>query len=173
MDYVADQVLSPWTNVMVQDTEQAIDVNIWGRTYNFAQAPLSTGILTQGEEVLVSPIRLVGTVGGKEISWEHKGISLFSNNKAQATLFGWQADSSIIVNVTTQIEYDGMMRVDMVVMPQAGASPKIDELWLEVPLKKDRATLYHYWPGRWGSAENSGAVPKDGMSLPFRPFVWL
>jgi hypothetical protein len=173
MDYIADQVLSPWTDVMVQDMEQAVDVNIWGRAYNFAQAPLPTSILTQGEEVLASPIGLAGTIDGKAISWKRRGISLFSSNKAQATLFGWQSNDSLIVNTTIQIEYDGMMRVDMVIMPQAGASPKIDELFLEIPLKEDRATLYHYWPGRWGSAENSGAVPEDGMALPFRPFVWL
>ena len=123
MDCIADQVLSPWTDVMVQDMEQAIDVNVWGRTYSFAQAPLPTSILTQGEEVMASPIRLAGAVDGKEISWKRKGISLFSTNKAQATLFGWQANDSIIVNTSIQIEYDGMMRVDMVIMPQAGASP--------------------------------------------------
>jgi hypothetical protein len=173
MDCIADQVLSPWTDVMVQDMEQAIDVNVWGRTYSFAQVPLPTSILAQGEKILASPIRLAGTVDGKEISWKRKGISLFSTNKAQATLFGWQANDSIIVNTTMQIEYDGMMRVDMVIMPQAGASPKIDELCLEIPLKKDLAILYNYWPGRWGSAENSGAVPENGMALPFRPFVWL
>lgn len=173
MDYIADQVLSPWTNVVVQVTEKAVGVNIWGRTYNFAKSPLPTGILTLGEEVLASPIKLIGIVDGNEISWERKGISLLSSSKTQATLFGWQSNDSVIVNTTIQIEYDGMMRVDMVIMPQAGASPKIDELWLEVPLKRDRATLFHYWPGRWGSAENSGAVPDNGMALPFRPFVWL
>ncbi len=66
-----------------------------------------------------------------------------------------------------------MICVDMVVMPQSGVSPKLEELWIEIPLKADRATLFHYWPGRWGSAENSGAVPEDGLVLPFKPFVWL
>ena len=72
MDYVADQVLSPWTDLVVQATEQVVDVNIWGRIYNFAKAPLPTGILTQGEDVLASPIRLVGAVDGKEISYGSK-----------------------------------------------------------------------------------------------------
>lgn len=100
MDCIADQVLSPWTDVMVQDMEQAIDVNVWGRTYSFAQAPLPTSILTQGEKILASPIRLAGAVDGKEISWKRKGVSLFSSNKVQATLFGWQANDSISVKVS-------------------------------------------------------------------------
>ncbi|MGB9596341.1 MAG: glycoside hydrolase domain-containing protein [Candidatus Poribacteria bacterium] len=173
MDYVADQVLSPWTDVMVQETEQFIDIEVWGRKYRFAESPLPTEIITQDEKVLASPIRLVGIVNGNKILWERKGISLFNNNKTQATLFGWQANNSLIINITTQIEYDGMMRIDMVIMPQEGSSQKINNLYLEIPLVKDRATLYHYWPGRWGSAENSGAIPEDGMTLPFRPFVWL
>jgi len=173
MDYVADQVLSPWTDLIVLDTEQGIDVNVWGRTYSFAKSPLPTEILTAGEKILASPIRLIGTVDGNEVLWERKGISLFNKSKAQTTLFGWQANNSLIINTTIQVEYDGMMRIDMVIMPQEGASPKIDKLWLEIPLNKERATLYHYWPGRWGSAENSGAIPENGMNLPFRPFVWL
>jgi hypothetical protein len=66
-----------------------------------------------------------------------------------------------------------MMRVDFVVLPQNRTSPKLEKLWLEVPLKKTKAGLYHFWPGAWGAAKNSGAVPENGMNIPFKPFVWL
>jgi len=170
---MTEQVLPPWTEVIAQTTEQGVDVDIWGRTYSLANAPLPTSILTEGEEVLASPIRLVGALNGNPISWESMGVFLFRSDEAQATLSGWQANGSLIVNTSLQVEFDGLVRVDMVVMPQRGAAPTLEELWLEVPLKPDRATLFHYWPGRWGSAENSGAVPEGGISLPFKPFVWL
>ncbi|MGQ9479593.1 MAG: glycoside hydrolase domain-containing protein [Thermoproteota archaeon] len=168
-----EQVLPPWTPVMAQTTEQGVDVNIWGRTYQLANAPLPTSIITAREEILASPIRLVGTVDGKPAAWQRKGILLFRQDEAQATLLGWQTSESLIINTILKVEFDGMMRVDMVVMPQRAALPQLERLWLEVPLKPERATLFHYWPGRWGSAENSGTIPDSGLALPFKPFVWL
>ena len=170
---VIKQMLPPWTEVMAQTTEQGVDVSVWGRTYSFANALLPTSITTAGEKVLASPIRLVGMLDGKPLAFQRKGALLFRHNEAQATVSGWQANETLIVNTTSQVEFDGMMRVDMVVMPQRGVSPKLEKLWLEAPLKVERATLFHYWPGRWGSARNSGAVPEDGLVLPFLPFVWL
>ncbi|MFQ6113960.1 MAG: glycoside hydrolase domain-containing protein [bacterium] len=166
-------VLPPWTEVIAQTTEQGVDVSVWGRTYSFAKAPLPTSVTTVDEEILASPIRLVGTLDSKPIAFQRKGALLFRQHKAQAIVSGWQANDTLIVNTTSQVEFDGMMRVDMVVMPQRGTSPELSQLWLEVPLKCERVTLFHYWPGRWGSAENSGAVPKTGLALPFKPFVWL
>ena len=170
---VPDQVLSPWTEIIVQETSECIDVNLWGRKYSFANAPLLTSIFTAETEILASPIRLVGKIDSKPINWGNKGAFLFRHSNAYAIVSGWQANESLIVNTSTQIEYDGLIRIDMVVMPKPSSSPKLEELWLEIPLKLDRANLFHYWPGRWGSAENSGAVPENGLTLPFRPFVWL
>ncbi len=170
---IPDQVLSPWTEVVVQEADNCVDVNILGRKYSFANSPFPTSILTASNEVLASPIRLIGKTNDEPIQWESKGAFIFRHNDAHAIISGWQANKSLIINTSSQIEYDGMMRVDMVVMPQSGVSPKLEELWLEIPLNADKATLFHYWPGRWGSAENSGAVPEDGLILPFRPFIWL
>ncbi|MGQ9610490.1 MAG: glycoside hydrolase domain-containing protein [bacterium] len=170
---VPNQVLSPWTEVVVQEADQSIDVNMYGRKYSFASSPFPTSIFAASSEILASPIRLVGKIDDKPIQWETKGSFIFRHNNACAVISGWEANKSIIINTSSQIEYDGMMRVDMVVMPQSGVSPKLEELWLEIPLNADKATLFHYWPGRWGSAENSGAVSEDGLVLPFKPFVWI
>ena len=44
---------------------------------------------------------------------------------------------------------------------------------MEIPLAAQHALFLHTWPGRWGSAGNSAALPKDGYRGPFKPFVWL
>ena len=168
-----EDVLPPWTEVVAETTEQEINVSVWGRTYRYANASLPTSVTTADEEILSAPIRLVGVLDGNPLVWDRQGTVLFRHDKAQATVSGWQANETLIVNTTSKVEFDGLMRVDMVVMPQRGASPKLEELWLEVPLKEEKATLFHYWPGRWGSAENSGAIPETGLTLPFKPFVWL
>jgi hypothetical protein len=51
-------------------------------------------------------------------------------------------------------------------------------LWLEVPLRRERASLFTYWPQLQSAVEtnplaNSGALPAEGLTLPFRPFLWL
>jgi hypothetical protein len=66
-----------------------------------------------------------------------------------------------------------MLRINLTVVPQYRKKPKLDQLWLEIPLKREFASLYHYYPGQWGKAANSGALPDQGMVLPFKPFVWL
>ncbi|MBM4050513.1 MAG: hypothetical protein FJ279_35915, partial [Planctomycetes bacterium] len=72
---------------------------------------------------------------------------------------------------STFVEYDGLLRSDLTLTPRAKTT--IEQLTLEIPLKPNWATLFHFWPGKWGSAYNSGALPPDGLSLPFKPFLWL
>jgi len=167
------QLISPWTPVTVKTNASGVEVGVWGRSHKLANAAFPTSIVTAGSEILAAPVRLVGRVSGKPIEWKRGGNFVFRADKSHAIISGWQAGDDLIVNTTTQIEFDGVMRVDLVVMPQNKTSPKVERLWLEVPLKRARAGLYHFWPGRWGAAKNSGAVPETGLQLPFKPFVWL
>jgi len=166
-------VISPWTPVEAEAVGEEVRIEVWGRTYLFEGSPFPTSIITAGEEVLRSPIRLVGTVDGKPIAWKGTGSALLRRDDDVAVVSGWGESGSLILNVTSHVEFDGMMRVDMVVTNHRTASPTLERLYLEIPLRADRSKLFHYWPGRWGSAENSGAVPQDGLKLPFKPFIWL
>jgi len=167
------ELIAPWTPVTVKADPSGVEVGVWGRSYKLANAVLPTSMVSAGEEILAAPVRLVGQVSGKPIVWKRGGNFVFAADKSQAVVSGWQAGDELIVNTTTRIEFDGLMRVDLVVLPQRKATPKLEQLWLEVPLKRPRASLFHYFPGRWGSARNSGAIPEKGLVLPFRPFAWL
>ena len=166
-------VISPWTPVEAEATGEEVRIEVWGRTYLFEGSPFPTSIITAGEEVLSSPIRLTGKADGEPIAWRATGSTLLRYNEGDVVVSGWGENGSLILNVTSRVEFDGMMRVDLVVTNQRAASPILEELHLEIPLKRERSKLFHYWPGRWGSAENSGAVPQDGLKLPFKPFFWL
>ena len=166
-------LIPPWTPVTTKADKAGVEVGVWGRTQKLTNRALPCSIVTAGEEILAAPIHLVGQVSGKPIEWKRGGCLLFSADENAAVVSGWQAGDDLIVNTTTRVEFDGVMRVDLVILPQAKVSPKIERLWLEVPLKRSRASLYHYWPGSWGGAKNSGAVPEAGMALSFKPFVWL
>jgi len=167
-----EALLPPWTPVKVQEKASEVQVGVWGREYRFAGAVLPAAVSTADAEILAGPMRLVGTVDGKPIMWQRGGNLVQRHDPQQAVVCGWQANETLIANTTCATEFDGMMRVGLVIASQQ-ASPKLQRLWLEVPLRPERATLYHYWPGRWGSAANSGALPEQGLSLAFHPFVWL
>jgi hypothetical protein len=169
----AAPVPTPWTPVGVKSAEAATEVTVWGRTHRFLRSPLPASIRTAGQELLAAPIRLVGTVDGKPAAWSRSGVFALRHGPEQATLTGWLANDAVIIDSTVRMDFDGMARVDLVVLPQRGAKPRVDQLWLEIPLKSSCATLYHCWPGRWGRAENSGAVGSEPKSLPFKALVWL
>jgi len=167
-------VPEPWTPVSVAKVDAGdTTVGVWGRTYGFADAALPISVKAGGKELLAAPIQLTGQINGLPITWHKGGHWLFGADDAQATVSAWQSSDDVTVDTSIRIEYDGLVRVGLTVVPRAGKSPKLDRLWLEIPLKREFAGLYHYFPGAWGSAANSGAVPGEGLSLPFKPFVWL
>ena len=169
----ASEVPSPWTPVTITPDAAGTAVGVWGRSHRFATAALPVGIQAGGEELLAAPVRLVGQVDGKPIEWRKGGHWVLAADKAQATICGWQSSEDVAVNTSTRIEYDGMVRIGLTVVPQVKKTPKLERLWLEIPLKRKLVGLYHYYPGNWGSAANSGATAAEGMVLPFKPFVWF
>lgn len=166
-------VPEPWTPVTVsRDTAGETGVGVWGRAHRFAAAALPSGIRAGGVDLLAAPIRLVGQADGKPIEWRKGGHWVLEADQTQATVAGWQSSDDVIVNTSTRIEYDGMVRIDLTVVPQYKKSPKLERFWLEIPLKREGVGLYHYYPGNWGGASNSGGVTDKGLILPFKPFVW-
>ena len=167
------ELIAPWTPVAVKSDASGVEVGVWGRMHKLANSALPTSMVTAGQEILASPVRLAGKVNGKAIEWKRGGNLVVRAEPGEAVIAGWQAGDELIVNTTTHVDFDGLMRVDLVVLPQRRQTPKLEQLWLEVPLKRQQVSLFHYFPGRWGSSKNSGALPQKGLALPFKPFVWL
>jgi hypothetical protein len=169
----SDPVPAPWTPVTLKTNGSATAVSVWGRTHRFDASPLPASIQSAGQELLAAPIRLVGRAGGKPLTWQRHGLMVFRRGADQTVLTGWLANDDVIADATVRVEFDGLMRVDLVLVPQRNSKAKLEQLWLEVPMKSERATLYHYWPGGWGHANNSGVVAAQGMNMTFRPWFWL
>ncbi len=169
----ASDVPPPWTPVTVKADKAGTEVGVWGRTHRFAQSALPVGVSAGGQELLAAPVRLVCEADGQPVAWSKGGHWTLQADRAQATVCGWQSDGNVAVNTSTRIEYDGMALIGLTVMPQAKRAVKLGRLWLEIPLRREQVGLYHFYPGKWGAAANSGAAPAEGMALPFKPFVWL
>ncbi len=167
------EVPEPWTPVKLQIVGNEVNLSVWGRSYRFQNSPLPSNITILGDEMLSAPMRLVGQTDAGALTWTHNGVEVWKQNDEQVTLLGWLQSEAVIANFVVWVEFDGLVRIDLRLVPPPDPKAKLQRLWLEIPLRKEQATLFHYWPGRWGSAENSGAVPENGLTLPFKPILWL
>ncbi|OGV67070.1 MAG: hypothetical protein A3K19_01625 [Lentisphaerae bacterium RIFOXYB12_FULL_65_16] len=182
----ASLVPRPWTPVTADTVGAGVNVGVWGRECRFDAQPFLTGLATAGQELLAAPMALVGTVAGQPLVWQKSGVMLHKCDADAAVLSGWLTNEHLNVSVTTRIEFDGMMRIDLVVTAHGTNTgtgrrdaPRLENLWLEVPLRSDLATLYTYWPVaatgvvQMGTLKNSGNVPESGFAVPFKPTLWL
>ena len=164
---ISDKVMWPWTPVKAL----AMYAECWGRVYRFGATPFPTEVVTAGKDVLAGPVELRAVVGGKAVRWVGDHGHWVERSPALAVRRSAASGGGLRLEGTSLLEYDGMLRMDFDVVPDGAV--EVDSLSFVVPLAAEHATLYHFWPGRWGSGYNSGGVPAKGMDLPFKPFVWL
>lgn len=150
-------------------------VSVWGRTYSFASNALPVRIVAQGRDLLAAPVRVIcADSNGTAFAWTKAGSWVQSADGASATVCGWQSVPDVFVNATARIEFDGMAKVSLSVTPGKNHSglKNLSKVWLEMPLKKEMATLFNYSPSSWGKLANVGGV-KGPMAWPFRCSVRL
>ncbi len=165
---VSHTVPAPWTALVVDDTA----VKPWGRTYRFEQSVLPTEVLTRDASVLAGPIRLVARVAGKTVDWQAAAVDYRERRADVVVLAGRSAAAGLVLRGTTTIEFDGMIRTDLELLPDRGPV-EVESLQLEVPLRAQHARYLYHFPGKWGSVANSGFLPPAGWRHPFKPMLWL
>jgi hypothetical protein len=165
---ISDEVLPPWTPVEVSGTE----VSVWGRTYGVRDLPLPASVVTRDTEILACPIALVGKADGEKLAWTQLDLKTAEARPAMAQLAARADSKSLRCDGTVAIEYDGMVRCDLELVPKR-EPVSLESLALEISLKPQYAKYLHFWPGRWGSCFNSTALPEDGYQGAFKPFIWL
>jgi hypothetical protein len=170
---VLADVPPPWTPVQVKREGDTVWAEVWGRRIEFTQNALPTQIATAGQKLLSGPIALVAQSESGPIQWAAGKVLIWETTPEKACFLSWQESESLVLNVYAELEYDGLLSVDLKLVPPLQPKGNLVHLWLEVPLRSSLARLFHFWPGRWGSAFNSGAIPAEGLRLPFKPVVWL
>lgn len=162
----------PFTPVERAGSATGVRFGVIGRVVQCEGQPLPTGILSAGEPLLAAPMGLsvVTRHGPLALAWQTPELGERTPSSAnwhgRATASGWEVD------VNGSIAYDGLLQLELGLNPPASGGTLAD-LRLTIPFAPSRARLCSWWPGQWGSAANSGAVPADGMALPFKPLFWL
>ena len=158
-------------------------VECWNRLYTYDNSVFPSSIKIGGEEILYAPITLNAKFGDVDGEWKNHYKRVFEEKEDSQTFVMSMETENIILNASITSEEDGLLKTSFTVIPywdQAENNvPTLTELWIDIPVKKKFATLMHFYPGGSSAVSitteifNSGAVPRDKLSLPFKAYTWL
>jgi len=165
---ISDEILLPWTPITISETNH---VQVWGREYQMANGFLPESITTQNKDILSEPIMFKGTINEKPFNWKVESTKMLTHRPDFASFEGSLISQGIRIRGISRIEYDGMIKVDVEVIPTI-ENPRVN-LVLEVPLKQQYAKYLYWFPGVWGKSSNAGVLPSGGWHSAFKPYVAL
>jgi hypothetical protein len=169
----------PFEPLRVEPASAAVEVALWGRRYRFEAGPLPSGVVSQGTPLFVERprFRLHGPEGEREIAWQ-KPIVLEARPDLVRLRFVAGAPG-LRVEAETQLEYDGMVAVDLSLT--ATERLAISGLRYEIALAPDAMRFFaHHLAYDYQVAnidkkrmlDAAGALP-DRLALPFVPTLSL
>lgn len=177
--------VEPWIPLTYEVNDKKITVHVWGRTYVFDSSFFPTSVTTVGKELLTGPIQLHAFFNGVEDFWKDYSVIFGEQNSERFVFTVCQTAGNIIINAKVTVEYDGFARVLFNIIPYWSFSangqkvPALDRLYIDIPVKKEFAPLYHYWPNDATTSiipadnvVNNGRLEEEGVCLPFKPYIW-
>lgn len=174
------EYLSAWTPVTVQKEKNHYTAKVWGRSYEFSASAFPTSIKSLDNELLYAPIRLVPIFGGVEAKWTGFNLQPYSEDEEKAVFVTSQTAENVICDTAVTVEYDGFVKIDLKLMSHwqfAEARPRLTGLYMDIPVKKEYASLMHYWPNDRQSIIPAPDVMNSGktydITFPFKPYVSL
>ena len=165
------KIPAPWTPLTTVVGRTGIDVSCWGRDYRFRAGSILEQLSSLGVPLLHGPVRLVGRIDGREITWRGARLDCVDSGDDQVVIRQRLSRKAFAVEVNTEIEFDGMVRVDFAIVPKARV--RVDALCLEIPLCREGARYLYQYRGRCGDDKRIGLIPARGLTMGFRPFVWI
>jgi hypothetical protein len=158
----------PWTAVEAAGEGPALTLSCWGpRRYVVGEALFPTGLATPSMEILAAPISLDGTVNGAPLALDAARTTWKRRTPARAELVSTAATGGIRVSAAQFLEYDGLLWIRLRL---SGEAPlRVSRLALEIPLKKQAATLMQ----TGFSPDDAGAVRRFSHRVLANAQIWL
>lgn len=155
--------------------------------YGWENSLLFNSIKANGEELLASPVRIYGEENGRVLDFGT--AECFAVERDNETNLCCAAEcGNYIIDTSICVENDGCCQIDLKLLPRGKRVTEVfgvekyknddlnlNKLVLEIPLKTETATHYHYWPQETDFSQpvcGSDKLDKD-LSLPFKPLLWL
>lgn len=174
---ITDKVLPPWTPIRVEQGK-VISVKTWGHSYEFADQPLLDGIVTKDCSLLAGPVHITARVEGRPVRWRASRAELIEKTPAKVKVSQRAGSSGLILSAQTEIEYDGMMKIDCTLEPKK--TVHLTKLTLELPLRATCAKYMFSYPYglcdwfTYPGDKRPGALPeKGGVAGAMVPVLWL
>lgn len=168
----SDETMEPWPAIEVQDDRLAV----WGREIAYDGGLLPGSIKSQSVELLSGPVRLVAEQKGKKKTTAKNGKTELPVVRHGSGKISFNTDGNLAgltVNCRQTLEFDGMLRLELTVRPEAGPVT-VDQLALEVPLQREVARYFHViGDSNQPPDTDVGILPKEGLNRGFVPMVWL
>ena len=96
--------LNVWSPVKCEKKSDGFSLDVWGRSYDFDKSPLPTKIITQGQNLLYAPIKLVPVFGEASEEWKDFSSLFYSEDEEKAIFITSQTAGNIILN----FQYESM-----------------------------------------------------------------
>lgn len=176
---ISEDILPPYTPIKAEKNK----IECLGKIYTINGSGLceqvEAGIESEKEPLLSSSMKIIYTSNDETYKMEHsKEPKFIKTAKHEVILKGELATKGLKIETDTLIEYDGMIKIDINIIPKDEI--KIDALTLEIPFISKNATLMHTWNE---GLRYSGFVPEtEDFDVPawsplpsenFMPFIWI
>jgi hypothetical protein len=168
---ISKNVPAPWTPKKVEGQ----NINCWGRSYQYQNSLFPVRILTQSENLLAKPPRIVISSGGKRHEFSTAEFSIADASDEAVKVKCVSKSGPFQLELDTTFEYDGMAKIEMSLSCPDDPGV-VDACHLEIPLKSEFCKLFHVTASSSGHApaSNSDFMPKSEFILnEFRESVWF
>ena len=143
---------------------------------------LPEAITANGGAVLARPVEVIAEANGKRLAWKCQAPRFLSESDTTITAENALECEALKIQANIRMEQDGLLRYDWKLT--SGAKPLPTRLYVDIPIRKEIATLYH--PVGEGLRHNpAGFVPKGNGLLfsskkvpqthfdSFLPYIWV
>ncbi len=157
-------VPNTWTPVEVTGG----DIGVWGRVYRHQGHAMPRQIVNQDAEMLAAAPTLRLRAAGEEVDLSEVDAEVTNTAAVAAEMTATGSAGALAAQIDVRTEFDGMQRYDLTLTPD-GEAP-LDQLVLEIPVKRDFARFLLPSSGRFSKARRMADGP---WSSAFMPQVWV
>ena len=169
---ITRKVPKPWTPLTIdQSGKQKLSIGCALRDYGFAANTILDSVRAADADILAAPVKFFGVVDGKSLRLRGDTLQTLSADRDTIELEQRLVGQGVEMSMRPRIEFDGVIRYDWSIT--GTRSVRVDSLGIEIALHRRHAEYLYHFPGLWGTAQNSGALPDEPVLMGFRPYVWL
>lgn len=128
-----DEVVAPYTPLKVDGAT----VQCLGRKVQFGDVGFPVSITAGGHELLRQPISMIAKVGGVNAMWKAGGSKTVARAAAAITRRSESSAGSLAMSCVSKMEADGYINFRVAITTKA--KTKLDDIRLEIPVRKDMA----------------------------------